>query len=243
MSRPARPFCAELYDAIEAGYYDRVFRRGRGVQWFWHDGRFKEVERRLPPAVGSLLDLGCGPGTFLGRLAGPPERALGIDLSEAQVAYAREHYARDGLTFLRADVRDLPVSERFDAVVSIEVLEHLPIADTRPFLDSIFQRLKPRGVAILTTPNYRSHWLILERLLSRLGPVDYRAQHINRFDARRLELELRAVGFEEVEVDSFFVFAPWLAPISERLAQRMASVERRWFQRWGAELIARAVRP
>src|SRR4029450_4424159 len=83
MARGDRPstYQPELYDAIAPGYYDAVYARGRGSQWFWHHYRFDAVAKRLPPEVESIVDLGCGPGTFLGHFACRARRALGIDIA------------------------------------------------------------------------------------------------------------------------------------------------------------------
>ncbi|HEV7783771.1 MAG TPA: hypothetical protein VGQ28_00460, partial [Thermoanaerobaculia bacterium] len=58
--RPDKPYLEHLYHAIEPGYYDRVYRRGRGTQWFWHHHRFRMVEELLPRPRDRILDLGCG---------------------------------------------------------------------------------------------------------------------------------------------------------------------------------------
>ena len=243
MTDPAAPFDAASYDEIEPGYYDRVHRRGRGVQWFWHEHRFRTVERLLPKPLGQVLDLGCGPGTFLGRLEEPFADGLGIDLADPQIEYARRTYARSGLSFRQGDVRELVGGSSFDAVVSVEVIEHLPPAEANGFLRTIWSLLRPGGTVILTTPNYRSLWPLLEVLVSVLGPVDYRAQHINPLNADRLGLALEETGFEAVTVDTFYVAAPFLAAVSSRLAERCLAWERRLLPRLGAELVARARRP
>ena len=236
-------FSPESYYRIEPGYYDRVFRRGTGVQWFWHHARFRRVAEALPERVRSVLDLGCGPGTFLGSSGRRFESALGLDLAPGQIAYAREHYRREGLEFRAEDVTKLDETERFDAVVSIEVIEHLSASETSSFLRRIFGVLEPGGWVVLTTPNYRSLWPLLERVVSRLGPVDYRAQHINRFTLDRLERELALAGFEEIESGTFFVLAPFLAGLSTGLAEAVLKLEARLAPRLGAEIIARARRP
>ena len=233
----------ELYQAIPAGYYDDVYRRGRGVQWFWHHHRFATVAERLPPRVGRLFDLGCGPGTFLGNLEGRADQALGIDIAVPQIEHAKSRYARPGLEFRVADAVDLGSTARFDAVVSIEVIEHLRPSDGRRLLADLHALLEPGGTLVLTTPNYRSAWPLLERLVSRLGPVDYRVQHINRFDRHRLAREVAAVGFADVRVDTFFVVSPFLAAFSRRLGEAALRWEARLLPRLGAELVVRARKP
>jgi len=241
--RRGKDFNPELYDAISPGYYDLVYQRGRGVQWFWHHHRFGVVTEGLPDSPGDVIDLGCGPGTFLGNLQKPFERALGIDLAAPQIAYARSRYRRPGLEFRAGDVTLLDPAERFDVAVSIEVVEHLRPEDTRRFLSAIHDLLKPGGTLILTTPNYRSLWPLLEWLVSRIGPVDYLEQHINRFDARRLRHEVEEAGFTGVCTQTFFVIAPFLAAVSGGLAGRVLRWERRLLPALGAELALFARKP
>jgi len=172
-----RDFHPEQYDAISPGYYDLVYQRGRGVQWFWHHHRFGMVEEGLPDRAERIIDLGCGPGTFLGAaLQKPFGRALGIDIAAPQIAYAQAHNQRPGVEFRVGDVTGLDRAERFQAAVSIEVIEHLRPEDARGFLAALHDLLEPGDTLVLTTPNYRSFWPLIEWLVSRIGPVDYLEQ-------------------------------------------------------------------
>jgi len=241
--RSVDPFRPELYDAIAPGYYDRVYRRGRGVQWFWHHHRFAAVAQRLPRPLDRLIDLGCGPGTFLGNFHELYRRGVGMDIAAPQIEYARVVYDRPQLEFRVGDVTTVDPGPGFDAAVSIEVIEHLRSEDTHGFLASIYRVLAPGGTLVLTTPNYRSHWPVLEWLVSRLGPVDYREQHLNRFDSRRLRDEVEAAGFAVARVETFFVLAPFGAAVSRPLAEGALRWERRFLDRLGAELVLTAHKP
>src|SRR3954453_21273992 len=88
------------YESIPPGYYDRVFKRGRGIQSKWHHLKFERVIGELEGAR-RVLDVGCGPGTMLGML-GPEYETVGIDLSERQIQYARDVYEAPHRSFHRA---------------------------------------------------------------------------------------------------------------------------------------------
>ena len=236
-------FHPELYDDIPSGYYDRVYDAGRGIQWFWHQRRFAAVADWIPPSGDSILDMGCGAGTFLGHFASRYARAVGIDLARPQIEFARQKYGNGRMRFEAADVTALGDAGPFDVVVSIEVIEHLPPGGTQPFLRSILRMLKPGGIAVLTTPNYRSLWPVIEWIIGVKGPVDYRKQHINHFDPKRLAGELAEAGFVNRRMRTFFVVAPFLAAISTPLADRLYAVERRLLPRFGAEIAIAAEKP
>jgi 2-polyprenyl-3-methyl-5-hydroxy-6-metoxy-1,4-benzoquinol methylase len=237
-------FRPELYDAIPAGYYDEVFHSGGRLQRFWHHQRFAAVESRLPASLGRIIDVACGPGTFLGNLRRPIDLGVGIDLAADQIEYARTRYGREErLNFVVGDATHIAMEEPFDAVTCIELIEHLEAAETERFLQALYGLLRPGGMLVLTTPNYRSAWPILERLISRFGPVDYREQHITRFDRRRLSTAVTRAGFVDVRCDTFYLIAPFVAVLAPTLAVRLDAMEQRLIGPLGHELVVTARRP
>ncbi len=76
-------------------------------------------------APGSrVLELGCGTGDLLAALDPDPEGSLGVDLSAAMVARARERHPE--LRFERADAESLALPGRtFDAIVASDLVGHL----------------------------------------------------------------------------------------------------------------------
>ena len=68
-----------------------------------------------------ILDLGCGPGLYLHRLARMGHRGRGIDFSPKAIAYARGVAAREALEcdFELAHIRDAVFGENFDLVLLI----------------------------------------------------------------------------------------------------------------------------
>jgi len=98
-----------------------------------------------------VLDAGCGEGYGAALLAGVARRVLGVDREEA-VATARGRYGTPTLEFRALDLMQLPaLGERFDLVVSFQVIEHLP--DPTGFLRGLAGCVAPGGTLIVTTPN------------------------------------------------------------------------------------------
>ena len=236
-------FKPELYDDIAPGYYDRVFAAGKGVQWFWHKHRFAAVAAVIPPTGERILDVGCGPGTFLGHFSGGYTQAVGLDLARAQIEFATGRYGSDRLRFESADVSSLNGQNQFDSITSIEVIEHLPRNETQTFLRSLYDLLKDGGTLVLTTPNNRSFWPLIEWIISKKGPVDYLEQHINRFNLKRLTHELETAGFNVRTKRTFYVISPFLAAISTRLADVVYAIEQRLLPHLGSEIVISAQKP
>jgi ubiquinone/menaquinone biosynthesis C-methylase UbiE len=225
-------------DGVPAGLYDRVYRHRRGMRSKWHHLKFERV-RSAMGAPRRLLDIGCGPGTFLGTL-GPETSGIGVDVAESQIAYARRHYAAPHRQFDPIDGFPLPLPDNdFDAVTCIEVIEHL----ARDQIDSVLLEarrvLRPGGTLVVSTPNYGGPWPIVEWFVNRLGDVSYEEQHVSPFTRETLEHTLRRAGFSDVRVTGYLFAAPFAAALHWRLADVIARMEPGGIvDRWGLLLLA-----
>ncbi|MEM9067813.1 MAG: class I SAM-dependent methyltransferase [Myxococcota bacterium] len=105
------------YDEFAQGY-ERA--RGRGYHGLIDD---LEMEVALPFARDQrVLELGCGTGLILERLAKVASDAHGVDLSPGMIAKAKDR----GLNVSLASVTALPFAdESFDFVCSFKVLAHV----------------------------------------------------------------------------------------------------------------------
>ena len=113
-----------------------------------------------PDQLGNILDIGCGPGDVMLRLAAasPSVRITAIDGSNAMIELARKAVQRAGLqqrvTTLHGYVPGLPLEEHsFDAILSKDLLHHLP---DPMVLWSEARRLGRRGAAIYVMDLIRS---------------------------------------------------------------------------------------
>lgn len=224
------------YETIPTGYYDGVYRRRRGVQSKWHHLKFKRVIEEMQDHPRHL-DVGCGPGTLIGML---DDRFLstGIDISTTQIAYARREYESESKHFFALTVAALADDCRdYDVATVVELIEHLPRADAEDLLWATIGRLRPGGKLVVTTPNFRSAWPLVERLVNRFGQVDYTRQHINRFTPHLLRQLLQSLGLKDVRVHSFLAVAPFVAPLGWRLSDTLARLERGTIERTAGLLL------
>jgi 2-polyprenyl-6-hydroxyphenyl methylase/3-demethylubiquinone-9 3-methyltransferase len=101
-----------------------------------------------------MIDIGCGGGLVSEALARLGADVTGIDASPESVRVAELHARQEGLDvrYLVAAPEDLAVEGAgFDAVVSLEVVEH--VADLDGFIAACAALLRPGGAVVLSTIN------------------------------------------------------------------------------------------
>ncbi len=130
-----------------AATYLDLYSRGAGAHW--HGGAPREdlrVVRELivaNPGVRRVLDIGCGTGDFLVSL-GAGYHAYGIEPSAAAAMAARR-----GVTIVGASIASLPADAHYDAIVLIDVIEH--VGDVGALLDRAYAHVVPNGLLVVST--------------------------------------------------------------------------------------------
>jgi 2-polyprenyl-6-hydroxyphenyl methylase / 3-demethylubiquinone-9 3-methyltransferase len=116
---------------------------------------YKIENSGLTPLRGlEVLDLGCGGGLIAEPLARLGARVTGIDPAPEHIAVAKVHAQEQGLEidYQACRAEDLRAATRsFDAVLCLEVLEHVP--SVREFLGLCAPLVRPGGLMILSTIN------------------------------------------------------------------------------------------
>lgn len=141
----AREIVKQGYALASHAYRGDAFPLAGSAYEYWY-GRFVA---RLG-ARSRVLDLGCGNGLPVAReLVDAGHRVTGVDLSEVQIARARELVP--GAEFVCADMAALELEpESFDGVAAFYSLINLPLAEQPVLLERIARSLVPGGWLIAT---------------------------------------------------------------------------------------------
>ncbi len=181
------------------------------------DVKFKKYLDLLEMKKGDrVLDVGCGTGVFLARIAQTwGIDGVGVDISKNSITLAKSLKLNSGMTsrlrFQTADATKLPFKDKsFDHVLSFDVLEH--IENQKKSLSEMVRVLKPGGFLLIYTINKHQRYT-WNFWLDKLGIDIYKrvAHDPDLFlDPKWVEAELerRNINIEQLELfNSFFTLA------------------------------------
>ncbi len=184
-----------------ASGYDEAFMEAMASEYErqtpWTRMRLENVRLLVDPQPGDrVLDVGSAAGAIAHFLSSFGCEVVGVDLSKAGVARARERYPE--LRFEVADAAALPFEDgSFDKAVAADVTEHLDDAALRGMLAEARRVLVPGGTLSIHTPNPKH---LIERLKARNLILEQNPTHIGLRTSAELRRELERAGFA-VELD------------------------------------------
>ncbi len=215
---------------IEGAYQYNAYYTGKPIQRFWHYTKLQEAQREIAAEkTDHILDAGCGSGLLAYFLAKDSRaEVLGVDANPAAIDFCQTRFQLPNLRFSRALIDDLPFSNNsFDKIVFLEVIEHLSREQGHTVLQRFYDLLKPGGLLVISTPNKKSSWPLIEYLLDRfrLVPTLAGEQHEYLYSGRELRKTAETAGFRSISRKTVNFLSPWLAPISWKLALKVHALE------------------
>jgi SAM-dependent methyltransferase len=150
--------------------------------------------------VQSVLDVGCGSGENLAALAASGKyHLMGVDISQEALNLASHRVPSARYTQLEIQRQALP--ERFDLVMSIQVVEHLK-----------------DDVAALTNIARMSHnYVFISTVQGRMRPSEIAIGHVRNYSEPELRRKLESAGLEVLKVTGWGF--PFYSPIYRSLAE------------------------
>lgn len=200
----------ELYNGdVLIGERPDPFAKEEGPQPAWkireHNLILDGIER-WGCSGGSLLDVGCFSGMFLGNAKKRGFSVAGVEPNRDAFLHVRD---AQGYEVVHGNLESAHFpAERFSAVSFLDVIEHIPDPVTE--LREVFRILRPGGVLILTTPNVKGlpqRVVKTKRWLARQPwcPIDDVPWHLWGFTQRSLARCVQKAGFTIIET-------AWLVP-------------------------------
>ena len=213
MSNPHETYYANYGDLGVAEYVQRHIRESAGEMQ-----RMRRTVELVPAGVASLLDVGAGHGVFLEELRSARGIAgTGIEVTPAKVDYGRAR----GLDMRlgNAAALDFP-SASFDAVLSSEVLEHLPFGVYEAALAEL-ARVAREWVIVTVPHSERRRFVRCPYCAARVNP-DY---HMRSFTPAAMAALLPGLRLVQT------------LGLGALRRSVLVDIGRQWFERWPAFLV------
>jgi SAM-dependent methyltransferase len=132
-----------------------------------------------------ILDAACGVGygsAILDSCKSDVE-ITGVDIDAAAIAYASERYGSSSIKFTHSDISELGGNSNFDAIVSLETIEH--VTDPVATIHNFWKLLRQDGLFIMSVPVTPS--------------VDVNPYHLTDFSVASIREILKAGKFEIID--------------------------------------------
>ncbi|MDP2684408.1 MAG: class I SAM-dependent methyltransferase [bacterium] len=137
----------------------------------------------------SVLEIGCGNGTLLGELTKVGKRVKGIESNPEIISLAKKINANLNIVQGFAEDLDGILTEKFDNILMIDVVEH--IEDDDGLLIRLGKFLEDSGELIIFVPAYQSLY----------GKRDKEIGHYRRYNKKTLRILIESNGFEVVKMN------------------------------------------
>lgn len=229
--------CGHVYSTWPGGQdYDGYFSAGAidpvAAERFWNDQHARMYDdftrRYLAGRSGRLLDVGCGLGYFVKRVAALPGwEAYGYEISPPAVAYARGTLGLANVSCGRVEASGF-APRSFDVITLWDVIEHIP--DPDPLLAYLCSLLTDDGLLCMHTPNaviQVPKAKLKRRLRGMKSGLHYleARDHINIYTVSTLRRVLVRNGFRRVR----FIHLSPIEAVADAGGMPARVLKRAWF--------------
>ena len=224
----------KLFDDIAANYvkkdlttYCRVARKLRLVQ------SLKGIQQ----PIKKILEVGCGAGFSVDYLKGKFINYTGLDYSENLIKYAIKHNSATGVKFECLNINDFNTELKFDVVLMIGVLHHMPKPEN--VIKSLSRILSPDGIIVVNEPQAGNPFIGLLRKIRKKIDDNYSTDQVE-FTKDEIYSMFEKCGYEvktfsqgvlstplaESRILPEFIGIPlaWIAAILDPLLEKLLSI-------------------
>jgi 2-polyprenyl-3-methyl-5-hydroxy-6-metoxy-1,4-benzoquinol methylase len=212
-SQSSEHFVAQERIAKEIQHGRFLAQHGAGEIWNWESPagklrwarRVKMLSSHLRPGM-TVLELGCGTGTFTRELAQSGADIIAIDVSPELLEIARANHSAPNVHYQRENAYALSYPDAaFDSVVGSSVLHHLEVEEA---LRNIYRVLKPGGTMFFTEPNMLNPQIAVQKNVPWIKRKLGDSPDETAFFRWRLRRLLEQTGYRNVRIDPFDFLHP-----------------------------------
>lgn len=143
-----------------------------------------------------ILEVGCGAGFSAEYLRGHYQTYTGIDYSSNLIDYARNTVSYPDVAFHAVDLHQFKSNEKFDVIVMIGVLHHIP--DVTNALKVGLKLLKPGGYIVTNEPQSANFLIGLLRKIRAKSDQSY-SEEQDEFQEKQITVFYQEAGFIDIK--------------------------------------------
>jgi 2-polyprenyl-3-methyl-5-hydroxy-6-metoxy-1,4-benzoquinol methylase len=223
---------ASMTGAIPGNYQYHALRKGNTVQRQWHKNKLNLIKYlNFLSDDDIVLDAGCGSGNAVLEFSKKVQYVVGIDNNERCIKFLRNKIDDLHIQNVRAEKLDLlgisRLNLKINKVIMTEVIEHLTEEYTEKMLIEIGHIIGTDGRILITTPNYRSLWPGLEKILDlfKLVPQLENEQHITKYNWKKLLDVIKRSNYGVIAGGTFNWVSPFVARLMPTFADKISYFE------------------
>ncbi len=160
--------------------------------WYYEENKWefdRAMELIAERRPGSLLEIGCGNGSFLEKVRHAVAHVEGIEINAKAIATCKAR----GLNVSATGLDQL--GKKYDMIVSFEVFEHLNGIDF--FLNHSLERLASGGCLLIAVPNPNGYFKEMDTVLLDLPPHHNLGFSRKTFDFIAAKHDLEVTNYDE----------------------------------------------
>lgn len=186
-------------------------------------------------SFGNVLSLGCGDGLLEVELARSATHVTGVDISPDAIQLARRHassHGVDNVDFLCQSTSEIDWSKKYDVILCVSFLHHVPADDLADLLANVYGSLKDGGSFYCIDPNAKGVLRYIGRLIMGDRYESYHSINERELYPEAMSTALQRAGFSSVRIgynDLTLIPALFLFPASPAWTMRFfAAIDAIW---------------
>ncbi len=115
------------------------------------------IENLNPQPNDSILEIGCGPGTWTEIIAQKCKNLVAVDISSEMLNEAKRRCSgQKNIKFIHSDIMDVELKDKFEKIFCVRVLEY--VANKKALLKKLSLMLKKNGRLVIITKSKPCFW-------------------------------------------------------------------------------------
>lgn len=217
---------------IPPDYQFKALQSKNFFQSNWHNNKLVALSYILEITnAQKILDLGTGSGNFELTFADKVTSIVGIDYNQKALKFLDSKLKEKAIKNVRLICKDIQLIStisdlgKFDLIIIVDVIEHLKIEAGEKLIERLKKFLSKDGKICIITPNYKSPWLIIERILDKFTALPHLEgeQHLAKYHEKNLKQIFIDKGYRPIFFKSFNLFS--FALFNKSLASLFCKLE------------------